>query len=520
MAAIELNKDFLRALDVIEAGRSVFVTGKAGTGKSTLLSHFRSNTLKRIVVLAPTGVAALNVGGQTIHSFFRFKPGTTVEQIKKVKGKRSAIYRNLDAIVIDEISMVRVDLFDMIDVFLRLNGPDHACPFGGVQMIFFGDLYQLPPVVTSAEKEIFSSRYSSPYFFDADVMRRGFVFEYVELEKIYRQKDDAFVRVLNRIRNNSADDGDLAVLNARVGASLAGRSKFKVQLTTTNAMAAAINQEYLRELGGREFSFDANVDGDFDRQHFPTDETVRLKAGAQVMMLNNDQEGRWVNGTLGKVIGVAAGAQGEYAAVQVEFEDGSQEEVLPHTWEVSRYKFREEDKSLVSEPVGSFLQYPLKLAWAVTIHKSQGKTFEQVVIDIGNGTFAHGQAYVALSRATHLRGISLARPLQKRHILLDRRVVDFMTRYQYGLAHRDMPIERKIAMIRDAIKKEQSLEIIYLKTNDEKSRRVIRPLALGTMRYQDVEFAGVRAYCSSRGEERTFRIDRILEMAESATTTS
>ncbi len=511
---IELNDDFKRALSLMEeSAKNVFVTGKAGTGKSTLLEYFCAHTGKNVVVLAPTGVAALNVHGQTIHSFFRFKLGLTPDKIKKVKGKQAELYRGLETIIIDEISMARADLLDLVDKFLRLNGPQKYQPFGGVQMIFIGDLYQLPPVVSGQEKSIFTSRYRSPYFFDADIFGDGFSMEFVELEKIYRQKDNEFIRVLNRIRNNSAGEPELAVLNSRVGAEFPGAGKYHVQLTTTNKMAAEINQEYLGRLKAREFVSQAQIDGDFDERSYPTEPVLRLKSGSQVMFLNNDSLGRWVNGTIGKLEKIEeSGPNGCFSKVMVKMENGFIEEVEPHTWEIIKYKIDKDTACLTSETAGSFIQYPLKLAWAVTIHKSQGKTFERVVIDIGKGSFAHGQTYVALSRCRSLEGISLKKPLQKSHILLDWRVVDFVTKYQYGISERDMPSERKKKMIEKAIEEKRTVEISYLKTNDEKSRRRIQPLEIGKMEYQGRDFMGVRAFCHSRGQERVFHLERILDM--------
>jgi hypothetical protein len=278
-------------------------------------------------------------------------------------------------------------------------------------------------------------------------------------------------------------------------------------------MAAEINQEYLARLRAREFVSEAEIDGDFDERSYPTEPVLRLKTGSQVMFLNNDSLGRWVNGTIGKVEKIeGAGRDDCLPKVMVKMENGNIEEVEPYNWEIIKYKIDKDNASLTSESAGSFVQYPLKLAWAVTIHKSQGKTFDRVVIDIGNGSFAHGQTYVALSRCRSLEGISLKKTLLKRHILLDWRVVDFVTKYQYGISERDMPFARKKKMIEDAIEEKRPLEIAYLKSNDEKSRRRIQPLEIGKMEYQGRDFMGVRAFCHFRGQERVFRLDRILDM--------
>ncbi|MEJ2740211.1 MAG: AAA family ATPase, partial [Dehalococcoidia bacterium] len=300
---IELNPQFRRALEIMENSDSnIFVTGRAGTGKSTLLTYFREMTQKKVVVLAPTGVAALNVKGQTIHSFFKFKPHVTLRSIKRLRKKengKQTIYEQLDAIVIDEVSMVRADLLDCVDRFLRLNGPNANRPFGGIQMVFIGDLYQLPPVVTSTEKEIFNSAYETPYFFSARVFDT-LEMEFVELEKIYRQHDDLFIGLLNGIRNNSITDENLALLNRRCRPGYeASPDDLTIYLTTTNTLAEKINTRQLEKIDSPSHYFTADIEGDFGKEYLPTAVTLQVKAGAQVMMVNNDLYGGWVNGTLG-----------------------------------------------------------------------------------------------------------------------------------------------------------------------------------------------------------------------------
>jgi len=302
---VDINDSFQKALDVMEHGtKSVFVTGRAGTGKSTLLEYFREHTKKKIVVLAPTGVAALNVRGQTIHSFFKFKPGITPATVKRRADKEQKnIYEELHAIVIDEISMVRADLLDCVDRALRLNRDRKSEPFGGVQMIFIGDLFQLPPVVGQEEEEMMNEYYGSPYFFSARAL--GDVeFETVELEKIYRQKDVSFINILNAVRDNSIGLKELEALNARhvPGYKHKPGTDFSVYLAPTNRKVAEINDAELKRLVGTEFSYQAKTDGDFQSNQFPTEGKLRLKLGAQVMMLNNDIRGRWVNGSIGKIV--------------------------------------------------------------------------------------------------------------------------------------------------------------------------------------------------------------------------
>lgn len=507
----ELNEQFKKALDILEnTSANIFITGKAGTGKSTLLNYFRLITKKEIVILAPTGVAALNVSGETIHSFFGFKPNISKDKIKKVRGKRGEVFKAIDAIIIDEISMCRADLLDCIDTFLRLNGPKRTKPFGGVQMVFIGDLYQLPPVVSFNEKELFKSYYLSPYFFSSHVFE-NFSMEFIELEKVYRQKDNVFIDLLNSIRNNTINEKGLKLLNNRLGAVLTDSSDgCAICLTTTNKMAYDINMEHLLKSKAKIISYSAKVSGNFSEQAYPTDKCLELAVGAQVMLLNNDAKDRWVNGSIGKITAICSDTKGD--VIEVKLVSGKTVEVIPFSWEIFHFGWNSETKTIDTETVGSFLQYPLKLAWAITIHKSQGKTFSQVVIDMGNGAFAHGQTYVALSRCTHLEGISLAKPIKKSHIFSDWRIVDFVTKYQYKISDSSMPLKDKITMINQAIKDNLQLEITYLKNTDEKTKRIVKPRQVGEMFYKDKSFIGLRGHCFARKEERTFRLDRILEM--------
>ncbi len=540
---IEINPGFRRALDIMEGtSHHVFITGKAGTGKSTLLELWRGQTLKRIAVLAPTGVAALNVRGQTIHSFFGFKPDVTPEAVRKVaKGRgaaadRIALYRNLDAIVIDEVSMVRADLMDCVEKFLRLNGPRPKEQFGGLQMIFIGDLYQLPPVVTGQERGLFApdppslrrgfdrrselapaalsaARYESPYFFSARIFAEpNFPMDFVELEKVYRQNDAAFIALLNAIRNRSVDDAQIDLLNSRLDPAFSPpEGEFYITLTSTNDLAAARNREKLASLSGRARRYEGFIEGEFDRRSLPTEEALELKPGAQVMLLTNDRKGRFVNGTIGRVAKIRRVPDAD-DIVTVELPDGDEVDLSPNTWELFRFQYDAKADRIESESVGSFTQYPLRLAWAVTIHKSQGKTFDRVVVDIGRGAFAHGQVYVALSRCTSFEGLVLRTPIRKGHIWMDWRIVRFLTRFQYKKAEEALPVADKRALLLEAIRDGRELEIVYLKPDDTKSRRRIRPEAVEMMEYHGKRFEGVRAYCHKRGECRTFRLDRILEI--------
>ena len=337
--------------------------------------------------------------------------------------------------------------------------------------------------------------------------------EFIELEKVYRQKDDEFVRLLNAIRNNSITDEDIALFNQRCNPSLeVSADEFYISLTSTNDMSDLINENRLAQLPGKIWKAQGLVDGEFGKESMPTAVELKLKKGAQIMMLNNDSYGQWINGTIGKVKKFEKDEEGEDVIV-AELDNGETVQISPYTWKI--YKFFLKNEELRSEEVGSFRQYPVRLAFAVTIHKSQGKTFEKVVIDVGRGTFAHGQMYVALSRCTTLEGIVLKQPLKKNHILMDWQVVKFLTGMQYAKAALALPREDKLAMLTRAIKEKQTVEIVYLKAKDEKSKRMIRPVVIEDMEYNGHSFLGLGAYCLERNQKRVFNVDRILEICVS-----
>jgi len=511
---LELTPQFKKTLKLLdETGQSLFITGRAGTGKSTLLDYFRQTTPKKVVVLAPTGVAALNVKGQTIHSFFSFRPDITPEKVKRLPALKQKLIQSLDTIIIDEISMVRADLLDCVDLALRLNRGFEDLPFGGLQMILIGDLYQLPPVVTPREQAVFSGHYESPYFFSAGVFRdKNFRLEYIELDKVFRQKDQTFLELLNAIRNRSISEEQLARLNSRCLPGFKPKEgEFYITLTSTNEAADDLNQEQLNRLPGETRSYQGEMEGEFDQAYLPTSQVLTLKEGAQVMLLTNDSYGRWVNGSIGRIEEIIRPEEGA-EVIMVRLSSGELVDILPHQWEIFHFEYDQKKNKIVSRVVGIFIQYPLRLSWAVTIHKSQGKTFDRVVVDIGRGAFAHGQVYVALSRCTSFEGLVLKKPIKKGHILMDYRVVRFLTRFQYEQASEKLPVEVKRKRIREAIKGNQWLEMIYLKPDDTKSQRVVRPVALSRMEYGGKSFEGLRAFCFLRQEERTFRLDRILEL--------
>ncbi|MEY3050608.1 MAG: hypothetical protein RLY31_393 [Bacteroidota bacterium] len=429
---------FHQVLDLLESGEeSVFLTGKAGTGKSTLLQLYRRTTRRRMVILAPTGMAALQVGGQTVHSFFGFPPRFLAAQ--DIRRRRQLQWiSQLETIVIDEVSMLRADVMDAVDVSLRLHREDPR-PFGGVQMVFVGDLFQLPPVVAGPEeKYLFQSVYDSPYFFSARAYRRLHPVMH-ELRTVFRQESRHFLRLLDAVRTNTADADDLEALNERyqqvpaVAADSDGPESQDIVLCSINAKADRINQERLAALPGQPQVYPAKVEGDFDPRLFPTDGKLVLKEGAQVMFVRNDPDGQFVNGTLGVVRQI--GPDEIWVRTAEGALPGSIDiRVGPATWEILRYRAvdeRAEGSSrdgtlrIETEVVGSFVQYPLRLAWAITIHKSQGKTFDRMVIDLDRGAFAHGQVYVALSRCRTLEGIRLLQPLRPSDIRTDEKVVDF-----------------------------------------------------------------------------------------------
>ena len=418
---IDLNDKFKNAIDIMEeTNLSVFVTGHAGTGKTTALKHFMAHTEKKVVVLAPTGIAAINARGQTIHSFFRLPP-KIIQKDDIGRVIHSALIQNLDMVIIDEVSMVRADLMDAVDYALRVNREIDE-PFGGVQMAFFGDLFQLPPVVKKEEMDVLRKKYRTPYFFSAKVFDE-FEIKYIELSKIYRQMDVEFISLLNRIRNKQHTDEDLRLLNKQVQKANPHSASDKViVLTTTNHLASMINQDRLARLSGREYSYKANVAGRFDASAYPTNSDIRLKEGAQIILIKNDINKQWVNGTLAKVVELSD------SSIKVDIK-GYVCEVPINRWDKIEYSYNEKEDKVMANVVGTFVQYPIRLAWALTIHKSQGHTLDKLILDLGHGAFAHGQVYVALSRCTSLGGIILKRPAIHSDVIFDERVNGFRERF-------------------------------------------------------------------------------------------
>lgn len=431
---MDQNSELALAWQLIETtGTHLFLTGKAGTGKTTFLRRLKSESPKRMIVLAPTGIAAINAGGVTIHSFFQlpFAPyipessfsthGKTSYRFRYGKEKINII-RSIDLLVIDEISMVRADLLDSVDAVLR-RFRDRGKPFGGVQLLMIGDLRQLSPVVKEEEWQMLGKYYDTPYFFSSQALKRT---EYctIELRKVYRQNDEAFLELLNRIRENHCDSRVLEVLNRRYIPGFEPKKEDGyIRLVTHNYQAQRINDHELAQLPGRSYTFRARIEGKFPDYSYPTDEVLELKRGAQVMFVKNDTSGecRYYNGMIGEVTALSAGG------VEVRSKESNVSFVLQEEeWTNAKYVLDEETKEITEAIEGTFRQYPLKLAWAITIHKSQGLTFERAVID-ASASFAHGQTYVALSRCKTLEGVVLSAPLSEKAVISDHAIDAFTT---------------------------------------------------------------------------------------------
>jgi ATP-dependent DNA helicase PIF1 len=408
------TSDYVAAVQHMRSGAGhLFVTGRAGTGKSTLLRTLRDLVDDELVVVAPTGLAAVNVGGQTIHSFFGLPP-RLVRQDDIRRSRNGRIMRKIKHLVIDEVSMVRSDLMWAIDQSLRVNRGKPREPFGGVRLMLFGDLHQLPPVVQEHEvADHLEETFGGPFFFSVPALTEGDGTALLELNQVFRQSEGPLLTVLNKVREGHVEEHDLEILNERVRPirTLAEGEAFVI-LTPTNAAAQRINLAYLNALKGDAYTYTAGTTGEFNPTAQPTDQTLTLKVGAKVIMLRNDADRRWVNGSIARI------ARLEESRVFITI-DGREYEVEPAIWENRRYAYDQTEQKIVESVAGTFTQFPVRLAWAMTIHKSQGMTLDNVYLDLGRGTFAHGQAYVALSRCRTLEGLTLARPLQARDVIFD-----------------------------------------------------------------------------------------------------
>lgn len=513
-----LTDEFKEVLDVLKTSNdNLFITGKAGTGKSSLLKHFIKNTNKKLVVLAPTGVAALNIGGQTIHSFFRFPPKIIDQKKIEPDYVRADLFKNLQMLIIDEVSMVRADLMNAIDIALRKNRNRPDEPFGGVQMVFIGDLFQLPPVLKDTDKDYILKTFGGQYFFDAPVFE-NLKYHFKELTTIFRQSNEQleFKTMLNNIRNNEARFEDMALLNSRHKDN-AGEQENSIFLTTRRSIARSINNDKLENLSGEKFTYTGTLSGKYLKlkeevedkfeDKLPAPYKLELKKGAQIMMLKNDGGKRWVNGSIGKIEKL------EQNAITVKIESNKYR-IEKENWNEVEYVLNKETKEIEEKIIAGFSQFPLQLSYAMTIHKSQGKTFNKITVDVGTGAFAYGQVYVALSRCQTIEGITLNNPIRNSDIIVDPRVIQY---------YKTKSIPKGVGQIKNTVNKASikenllkaisngsKVKILYENFHGETSERILSNIQI-TENFHEFGYdkEHIKAFCSLRNEERSFKIDRM-----------
>lgn len=493
------NKEWQDALQLVNfTRRSLFLTGKAGTGKSTFLRYVAAHTKKKHVVLAPTGIAAINAGGSTLHSFFRlpFHPllpndsrydRRHLRDTLKYTAAHRRLLRELELIIIDEVSMVRADIIDFIDKVLR-NYTRNDEPFGGKQLLLVGDVYQLEPVVGADDRDLLQPFYPSAYFFNARVWQQMRLVS-IELRKVYRQNDPKFIGLLDRIRNGQASSADLSLLNGCVGQqpSAADPDRLHIVLAARRDTVDHINEQRLAALKGKEVVLKGKVKGDFPESSFPTPLELRLKEGAQVLFIRNDKERRWVNGTLGTLTSIDK----DNGLLTVHTESGRDVDVETEIWENIKYSFNEKEQKVEENLLGTFVQFPLRLAWAITVHKSQGLTFRQVKIDFAGGAFAGGQTYVALSRCTSLEGITLAAPLRERDIFVKSEVAAFARSYND---------QQLIAKAMEESRADSEYHSAIMAFNDGNFREALRHFFIAIHLRYDIEQPLAQRYLASKFE--------------------
>lgn len=510
---ITLSGEQQTIFELMEKSRQhLFITGRAGTGKSVLLRHFREHTEKRVVVAAPTGIAALNVKGQTIHSLFKLPPQLHRKGRLARNERACSLLKRIDVLVIDEISMVRADLLDAVDERLR-EAFDSDAPFGGIQVIMFGDPYQLPPVVEEGLVPYMEYTHGGYFFFNALVWRET-EFKIYELTQVFRQKDPTFRDILNAVRDGTVVDPQIKQLNARH--SVAIPDEGTVTLAPTNSLVTEINQQRLERLPGKAYQYQAEIVGEMKKSVFPTEEKLFLKEGAQVVLLKNDKDGRWVNGSVGTINKL------EEKIIDVRV-DGIVYTLERETWEEIVYTYDQKTNKIEAKTQSSFTQYPIRLAWAMTIHKSQGQTYESVSLDLSSPTFAPGQLYVALSRATSLEGLYLKLPILRKHIIVDPKVAEFMARRETivvevkeeetqmvvaeivpePITATSIIVDSTLVPQEDKIIEVPTQDIVHTESIEEKPRN---PKGAGRKRKEDLVRVNIKL--SKKQQELTEKIDR------------